>query len=413
MENFDIDGTPFSVLMDRAVTLKQQQTKHQRERYDLSPSFLSNSIFPNEDTMKARGLDSFNDRLGAAIRIKDEGNSAFRDGGLGDALSKYEMALSVFRYIENTNPKWKSEGIKDEYIEENRYQCKTEEEQHTLDQFLVICYNNIALVSYKMASYTLAIRACDYAIEVDDTNDKSFYLRAKARIAPKSSGATELRFARSDLQIALRNSPNNKEAKKLLQEINTQTKAQRSRDKNIFSGMFDRGEVYNAQELTKDKESRKKSAEQDGIDSKQKDIILGRQLVKHYEERGMEKEKQKLEQSLNNEIRMMDKNANLNNLDFRNPTLKMVKDAAKCGVDLNDPQTIELLEDMQDKHNIADASESGHMKPTTNNFDTRGSSLTKRTAVGSRYLTLMVVFGIACFVLFIYYKQQVQSEIFI
>ena len=67
---------------------------------------------------QARGQDSFKDRMGAAVRIKVEGNLAFRDGGFGDALSKYEMALSVFRYIENTNPKWKEMGIKDEHLEE-------------------------------------------------------------------------------------------------------------------------------------------------------------------------------------------------------------------------------------------------------------------------------------------------------
>ena len=269
---------------------------------------------------------------------------------------------------------------------------------------MVNSYNNIALVSYKMANYTLAIQACDYAIEVDGSNDKSFYLRARARITPQSSGSTELSVARTDLQTALKHKPDNKEAKKLLQQIGKQMKVQKRTDKQTFSGLFDRGEVYDAQELDKEKELRKKSAEQDRIDSKQKDVILGKQLARHYEERGMEREKQKLEQSLNHEIKMMDKNAYLSSLDFRNPTSKMVEDAIKCGVDLKDPQTVALLEDMRNEK-MTEASKSGDMKSATSNVKA-SSTLSNRATVGSQYASLLVGLGIACLVWWKWFQTE-------
>lgn len=109
MDKIDVDGTPFSVLMDRAVKLKSFDLSKHRSHYDSMPGFYQHSIFPNDDVLAARSLCEFNDRLGAAKQMKDEGNSAYREGRLHDALSKYENALAVFRFIENTNPSWKTE----------------------------------------------------------------------------------------------------------------------------------------------------------------------------------------------------------------------------------------------------------------------------------------------------------------
>mmetsp|Transcript_2181 Transcript_2181/g.4750 ORF Transcript_2181/g.4750 Transcript_2181/m.4750 type:complete len:115 (-) Transcript_2181:173-517(-) len=111
----NIDGTPFYVLMDRAVNLKKAQTAHEREKYDAFPLFYAHTIFPNDDATKAKKLDIFSERLTAANLVKEEGNVAFCGGRLNDAMGKYETALSVFRFLENMNLQWKSEGIKDKY----------------------------------------------------------------------------------------------------------------------------------------------------------------------------------------------------------------------------------------------------------------------------------------------------------
>ena len=142
--------------------------------------------YTHEDVVAARELKSFDAHNWT---MKEEGNSAFRVGLLSDALASYEKALSVWRYLENTNPSFKTEGIKDKFIIENCYECKDNDEKKTLDRFLVMCYNNIALVSCKMDDYPLAIKACDYAVEVDATNDKEYFIRAKARTLPKSVGS--------------------------------------------------------------------------------------------------------------------------------------------------------------------------------------------------------------------------------
>ena len=109
MDKIDVDGTPFSVLMDRAVKLKSKQVGEERRNYDKMPSFYQHSIFPHEDVLAARSLDDFNARLAAALELKDKGNSAFKECRFADALSQYEKAIAVFRYLENSNPEWRTQ----------------------------------------------------------------------------------------------------------------------------------------------------------------------------------------------------------------------------------------------------------------------------------------------------------------
>ena len=352
MEDVNVEGIPFSVLMDRAVKLKQLQTKNESIKFNSYPSFLQNTIFPtNDDVIAARKQYTFSKRLETANQMKQEGNTNFREGRLDDALNKYEMALSVFRYLENTNPQWKSEGIKDKFIFEVEYKGKDEKECQQLNQFLVNCYNNIALVSIKMQDFSLAVKACDFAIAVDTQNDKSFYLRARARLAPKSSGAVDQELAKLDLQRARKHNPENEATRKQLQKLTKQIKRQKKKDKSTFKGLFDRGEIYNASELSKEKEASRRCMNTNVLESKQQDIILGRQLAQVYEERGMSKEKERLEQSLQHEMDIVQqRTAKMNALDFRNPSQQMILDAKSMGVDLNDPQTIKLLEEMKKKN---------------------------------------------------------------
>jgi len=354
MENIDVDGTPFSVLFDRAVKLKQLQTKNERIRYDSYPAFLAVTLYPNDEVAAVRLLPTFTQQLEAANDMKQEGNTAFRDGRLRDALTKYESAVAVFRYLENTNDNWKKEGIKDEYIIEKEYQGKNEEECQQLNKLLVNCYNNIAIVSTKLQDYSFAISACNYALALDEKNDKSFFLRAQSRLAQmNNSGTADQVLAKSDLQTALQYNPNNKQARRQLESLNHQIKQQKIKDKRTFKGMFDRGELY--EELNNERESSaQEKRDEELIESKQRDIILGRQLVQLYEERGLNEEKMRLEQSLKSEIHFLEQKEKMNSVDFHNPTDQMIKDAKDMGVDLRDPQTIELLEQMKSEHNGVD-----------------------------------------------------------
>jgi tetratricopeptide (TPR) repeat protein len=323
MESIDVDGTPFSVHMDRAVKLRSVQSKHERLKYDAYPTFYAKTIFPDDDVSNARRYGPFNERLAAANRLKEEGNSAYRDGRPSDALKKYEMAASVFRFLENTNPEWKSEGIKDRFITEVEYECKSEEERRELDRFLVVCYNNIALASCRMNNFPLAIQACDCAIAIDGRNEKAYYLRSRARTGPKSSGASEETMARDDLLMALNINSDNRDARILLQRLSSDMKEQRANEKTAFGGLFGRGAIRETQVLHEQNEADRKRAEKDTLDSRERDIILGKELARFCDERGMTEEKGKIKQSLNYGAKTADETPLFRDIDFRGPTARM------------------------------------------------------------------------------------------
>lgn len=108
MDNVSIDGTPFSVLMSQAVKLKTAQDAPSRSIYDTYPSFYKNSIFPSDKVIDSRNKP-FVQRMKDAVKWKLEGNIAMKEGNFIDAITNYEIALSVFKYLENCNPNWKTE----------------------------------------------------------------------------------------------------------------------------------------------------------------------------------------------------------------------------------------------------------------------------------------------------------------
>jgi hypothetical protein len=135
--------------------------------------------------------------------------------------------------------------------------------------------------------------------------------------------------------------------RKLLQTATSNARLQKSRDRSTFNGLFDRGEMYDANELSAAKRAQDKAREIELKASRERDLIIGKQLVQQYEERGMEEEKRNVESSVNAEIERRNNAKKLTSLDFRNPNQEMIEDAKSMGVDLLDPRTVDLLEKLQ------------------------------------------------------------------
>ncbi len=375
MENLEVDGTPFSILMDRAVKIKCLQLKRDRVKYDAFPAFYANTIYPNNVVSAARRCSTFQEQLDAAYHMKEAGNKAFRDEYFHVAVTKYGMAVSVFRYLENTNPNWKSQGIiEDRFIREVDYECNDETERHDLKQLLSDCYTNIALASCKLKDYTLAIHACDYAISVNGQHDKAYFVRARARLTPKNSGLDNQQLAKSDLLMSLTLNPQNREAKASLRVLISGMKMHKSKEENIYNGLFDRVEIHDQRHESKTERS--KCIIKNTLDFKQRDILMGRQLARLYSDRGMYKELERIEQSIQYEVALME---------------KLIRDAHSMGVNLNDPQTVQLLETMKEG-NHARTREIG-VKTKKAKSCSSFALFVRRFKTAVRQKVLVVVFG--------------------
>lgn len=116
IHSMKIDGTPFSVLMNQAASLKTAQLARDRKKFDSYPKFIQNTLYHGHGSRKdeklvvnARNIDiQLKNRFNVAECFKNEGNKQYDDGNFTLAYSKFEMAASVFRYLESTDHEWKS-----------------------------------------------------------------------------------------------------------------------------------------------------------------------------------------------------------------------------------------------------------------------------------------------------------------
>lgn len=110
-----IDGTPFSVLMDRAVKLKSKQVDDEKKVFNSYPKFVQDTIFDaygdrKEEVINARASDkSIKEKLIQADKFRTEGNECFKNKNYAGAYRCYTIASGVLRFIENKNSNWKNE----------------------------------------------------------------------------------------------------------------------------------------------------------------------------------------------------------------------------------------------------------------------------------------------------------------
>jgi hypothetical protein len=145
---------------------------------------------------------------------------------------------------------------------------------------------------------SLAIQACDCAVQLDKENDKSFYLRSQARLAIKSASANDEKLAMADLRTAVTLNPKNKKARQQLQALSLRIKTQRAKDKNTFTGLFNRGEIYYPHELEEEKKTRKTEIDAIKAKAKGQEVVLARQLAQIYDERALVDQRTKNNETL-------------------------------------------------------------------------------------------------------------------
>ncbi len=352
----EINGTPFSVLMQQAVKMKTAQTAVDKVKFEKWPRFYQNSVFAKPEVVAARGAD-FPDRIEFAIKMKDAGNDFLKQGGYLDANHAYEQALAVFKWAENTDPDFKNKGIKDESLVEHEYSPSDDQEAEILSNFKKSCYLNLGLCAQKTGEHSVAIQACTSALEIDPDNAKALYRRAMSRIAPKSSGGLEMDQALQDLVTAAKSAPEDITISKTLKRLLAEKKKQAKADKRTFSGMFKRGEVYTDLDEEKVKGDLDRDHSADPEDTIERRLYEAEQLYGLYVRQGKTEEaddlRQKIEMTKKAKKSMEEREARKsvygNEPNFRNPTEKMIEDARERGIDLTDERVVEMLEGLKEE----------------------------------------------------------------
>ena len=349
-----LDGTPFNVLMQQAVKLKTHMHKIDRVKFDQWPKFYQNSAFVRDEQREERKLP-FLDRMKVAKEYKKKGDGHFEETkDYLQASLNYEWALGLFKWATPKDKNWRNKSVEDNDMDEEVFQGETEDEKDEILEFRIRCLLNLSRAYFKQNEFLTARQACDWALGLDQHCERALLLRARCLVAPKSHGATERDSAIADLEEAERLTDSVKRLKEIqnfLTDLRHQKKLGKEADKK-YAGLFDRGELYD-----KDEASKRTRPYMDAVDEPVTEDDAFRQtpvdaqfaaaerLHAQYVEEGKMKEADELRHGLEEaRKKLATKKPSLN---FREPTEEMKKDAKERGIDLDDPQVLDMLEELQ------------------------------------------------------------------
>lgn len=177
----------FQDIFQQAVSIKNSQMLSRRHKFESQPLFLKAGLYYLNKYENVR-KQNFDQKFIVCEYLKQNGNTYFKNNEFDKAEHEYEQSLSIFRYIRNKNPNWKTEGILDddlEYIEENG---STPQETERIKQLKVIIYINLSLAYLKLKKYQYSMKAAEEALLLDPNNTKALFRKSKARISDINAG---------------------------------------------------------------------------------------------------------------------------------------------------------------------------------------------------------------------------------
>lgn len=369
MGDAKIDGTPFNVLMQQAVKLKTHVHKIDRVRFDAWPKFYQNTAFVKDTQMQERAL-AFEARMVVAAAYKAKADGAFHGGDMLDASFNYEACAGLFKWATTLKEDWRTRSLEDGDIREDEFLGDGEAQRSTIAALRLKCYCNIARAYIKQKEYLTARQACDWALAIDAESDAALYLRAAALTEPASSGTTERDAAISDLEKAVPlvdpASRRAKDVEALLRELKRLRRHGRANDRK-YGGLFEKGSIYGGDEASRrraaDARARVEVADDfseptlpgDGRCSAnpapESELAACDSLVEEYERTGKFEKARELKEGVKKAREKLDRARAIQRgdapLDFSRPTAAMAADAAKRGIDLQDPRVQTMLRDLQ------------------------------------------------------------------
>eukprot|EP00927_Polykrikos_kofoidii_P011403 TRINITY_DN14831_c0_g1_i1.p1 TRINITY_DN14831_c0_g1~~TRINITY_DN14831_c0_g1_i1.p1 ORF type:complete len:492 (+),score=113.66 TRINITY_DN14831_c0_g1_i1:111-1586(+) len=349
-------------ILQEAVKIKSAQMGQKRRTYETWPFFVQHTLFHGEkDDLKAWRELPFSEKIPTAEELKEKGNACYAKRNWSDAIDRYEEAAGLVYYCYSTDPGWRknNRGIDDDVLVLVDDQGTTPEEAEQHRKLRLTCALNIAACKLQLQKYDEVIAACDTSLELDANNVKALYRRAEARIRPSKSTAYDHDLAIKDLAKAHAIDPGNTTVSRLLNDLRGERRVQRSKDAKTFTGLFDRGELYDAAQLAAAEHERERSAsgntannemsniqkridsmsDEDSLETRTANAELLRDL---YMRNGKEEEARELNEKIKVAKQAL-KEREKPSFDWDNPSKEMIEDAKKYDLDLEDPLVIEEL----------------------------------------------------------------------
>lgn len=151
------------------------------------------------------------EKIEAAGRKKEEGNTLFKAGKYGKASKRYEKAVKFIEYDSS-------------FSDEEKKQAKA---------LKITCNLNEAACKLKMKAYKEAEKLCTKVLELDSRNVKALYRRSQAYM-----NQTDLDLAESDIKKALEIDPDNRDVKVEYKKLKEKVKEYNKKDAKFYGNMF-------------------------------------------------------------------------------------------------------------------------------------------------------------------------------
>lgn len=180
-------------------------------------------------------------------------DKALKDS-LEKAISNYEKAAGLFRYVECVRPDWKNDdgsykGIEDHHLRVDRSALDGEgPEVAEAMELVTSCYLNIALAAQKLGDFDRMRTACDEVLlQINADCVKALYRRAQARTLAPGALGEDWDAALQDLHRAAQLAPQDKDVRSLLAKLRADKRRQEANERSTFAGLFDRGQLVTAE----------------------------------------------------------------------------------------------------------------------------------------------------------------------
>jgi len=337
-------------VFQQAVALKQAQLAEARKRFEASPRFVKDTLAMSSDgSLEAIRALPAAECLARASEIKQQGNADFGSRDWDGAYKAYARAAACVRYYRPQDKDWRTNSFSDDTIDLVHTKGDSPEEERAFRELLVSCYLNIAQCRLSARQdYDEALAACNEALDLDPSSAKAYFRRARSRYEPASCGATELAMAVKDLAKAAALEPGDATIRKTYAKLLGEHKRAEREAKETLAGLFDRSDkpIYGPEETGPKEETEAELAARAKLAGREVEAV--RDLIQRHRAAGRNKEAERIERELHEAEDRARAERLCKPMDWSKPTAAMKADAAKKGIDLDDPKVLAYMQELED-----------------------------------------------------------------
>ena len=344
----------FQNMLNQAAQIKSYQMSLERKKFDKLPDFFKEGLY-NYSYFKNIYKQSYQIKKYTYEAIKLKGIQHLKFKEYENALDQFIKSICIFKYIECLNPKWNSgDGIKDNELKYIEYKGNNDLEKQEIIRMIKSSLLNISLVYLITKEYKNVREACDEVLKIDPNCVKAYYRKAKSYMDDPKSLISEHIEAQKILEKANRIDPSNIEIRKTLEQFNKQLNDEKKSEQKIYKSYYNKinKETKNTEKEKKEEDKKTKEENNNGTAQiRMMNLILEICYTQKdlYERQNMKKEVKKLEKVIKQAKRYRDDLNDLINIDFNNPSEKLLNLSKKEGFDLKDKNIQKYFDDIKMK----------------------------------------------------------------